>query len=263
MLTLQQLRAEPHISVSTVRMHQNCPRSQALKAAGVEPAFRPVAFALGTSLHRAVGFWLTEHGAGRQPQRSETLDLLREALDDELHRGGPPVLLEDEETEDDLHALAAAMLSAVLDALPQPSRVIGVEVPFRLELADENGSPLALPLVGAIDAITEEETGVIFFELKTSRRVWSPDQIATDLQLTAYARALQGQGYKYPKPRLLVVTKARSPKVQLASPRIGVQQKRDLVATVSGVLKAIRAGVEWPNRQAWSCKVCPYARACK
>jgi hypothetical protein len=263
MLTLQQLRAEPHISVSAVRMHMNCPRSYALKAAGVEPAFRPVAFALGTSLHRAVQFWLTEYSAGRQPQLAETLSLLRKALDDELNDDGPPVLLDDDETEEDLQVLAAAMLSAVLDALPSPSRLIGVEVPFRLELADEQGRPLPVPVVGAIDAVTEEPDGVVFLELKSSKRAWTADQIATDLQLTTYRRALQQQGHKLPKPRLLVVTKAKAPKVQLASPRLGVQQERDLVATVSGVLKAVRAGVDWPNRQAWSCKVCTYARACR
>jgi CRISPR/Cas system-associated exonuclease Cas4 (RecB family) len=263
MLTLQQLRAEPHISVSTARMHIACPRSQALKAAGVEPAFRPVAFALGTSIHHAVGFWLMEHGAGRQPRRAEALDVLREALKEELHGVGAPVLLEDDETEEDLHAKAASMLSVVLDELPKPSRVIGVEVPFRLELADENGLALEVPLVGAIDAITEENGVVVFLELKTSKKIWSLDQIATDLQLTAYARALREQGYRNPKPRLLVVTKGKVPKVQLESPRYGVQQQRDLVAIISGVLKAIRAGVEWPNRQAWNCKTCPYARACR
>jgi CRISPR/Cas system-associated exonuclease Cas4 (RecB family) len=172
-------------------------------------------------------------------------------------------LLEDEETEADLHAQAAAMLGAVLDDLPIPSRVVGVEVPFRLELRDAADQPLGVPLIGAIDAVTEESGVVVFLELKTSKRRFSRDQIDTDLHISAYRRALREQGYPDSRPRLLVVTKGKTPAVQIESPPRGVQHDRDLVAVVSGVLKGIRAGIEWPNRSAWNCKTCPYSRACE
>jgi CRISPR/Cas system-associated exonuclease Cas4 (RecB family) len=263
MLTLKQLRAEPHISISAVRMYQTCSRAYSLKLRGFEPSFRSVALALGTSIHAAVEYWLSEYGAGRLPERAAALALLRQALDEQLHAAGPPVLLEDEETEADLHAQAAAMLGAVLDDLPIPSRVVGVEVPFRLELRDAADQPLGVPLIGAIDAVTEESGVVVFLELKTSKRRFSRDQIDTDLQISAYRRALREQGYPDARPRLLVVTKGKTPAVQIESPPRGVQHDRDLVAVVSGVLKGIRAGIEWPNRSAWNCKTCPYSRACE
>lgn len=264
MLTLQQLRAEPHISISAARQFLACPRSYALsRIEHVEPAFRPVAFAVGSALHAAVGFWLLEQRAGREPRRADALNVVAEALNAEFKSVGPPLLLEDEETEGDLQAQVASMLLAVLDRLPVPERVLGVEVPFRMKLVDESGRRLGAPLIGAIDAVTEEGGGVVFLELKTARNRWPGAQIDTDLQLTAYWRALQHQGFERPRARLLVVTKAKTPCVQLESPPRGVQHERDLTAIVGGVLKAINAGVDFPLRSAWGCKTCPVARACR
>jgi hypothetical protein len=263
MKSLEHLRAEPHLSVHSIRTWVDCPRRWRLKYVDrVKAAFRPVALALGTSIHRAVGYVLLEHGAGRTAERKDTIELLRATLHAEIHSKGAPVLLEDNETEDDLDAQATAMLQAILDVLPLPSRVIGVEMPFRLELPDDRGWQLALPLVGSIDVVTAESGRTVYTELKTAKRRWSEDQLAFDMQLTAYGMALRALGHDRPVPRLLAVTKAKTPAVQIESPHRGPQDERDFVATAASMLRGIKAGVDHPVRS-WACKTCALAGACQ
>ena len=152
------------------------------------------------------------------------------------------------------------MLNSVLDVLPRPDRVIGVELPFRLELRDESGRALALPLVGAIDAVTVEARRTVYTELKSSKRRWSEDQLAFDMQLTAYGMALRAAGFTEPVPRLLAVTKAKVPAVQMESPHRGQQDERDLVATAASMLRGIKAGVDHPVKN-WACRTCAVGAA--
>lgn len=263
METLEALRAEPHLSVHSIRTWVDCPRKWRLRYLDrVRPAFRSIALALGTSIHRAVGHVLLERSAGHRANRKRAVDLLNTTLHAEIHSEGPPVLLEDNETEADLHEQASAMLNAVIEAMPRPERVIGVEVPFRLELPDAVGGTLALPLVGSIDAVTVESGCPVYTELKTAKRRWSEDQLAFDMQLTAYGMALRAKGFERPKPRLLAVTKAKTPVVQMESPHRGPQDERDFVATAASMLRGIRAGVDHPVR-GWACKTCNVAGACQ
>lgn len=264
MKSLEELRAEPHLSVHSIRTWVDCPRKWRLKYLDhVRPAFRSVALALGTSIHRAVGHVLTECGEGRPVERDAAVELLKATLDAEIHaRDAPVLLLEDNETEDDLHKQAAAMLHAILDALPKPDRVVGVEVPFRLELPDDKGRRLALPVVGSIDMVTVESGRVVYTELKTTKRRWTRDKLAYDDQITGYGLALRAQGYDHPMPRLLAVTKAKVPAVQIESPHRGAQDARDFIATASSMLRGIKAGVDHPVR-GWACKTCAVGGACK
>lgn len=260
MLTLEELRSKPHLSVHSLKTFLDCPRKWMLKYVdGVRPAFRPVALVLGSALHEGVGLAFTKPTASR----AEVQDVVKTRLIAELHADGPPVLLEDDETEEDLVTQAHAMLEVLLDDLPRPDRVLGVEVPFRLELFDpDTGEKLDRPLVGAIDLVTSETGRVVYTELKSAKRRWSEDQVEYDLQLTAYGQALRDQGCRAPKPRLAVVTKTKVPGVQIESPHRGRLHERDLAAVASSVLRAVKAGVDHPVRS-WACKTCPFAVACR
>jgi hypothetical protein len=188
---------------------------------------------------------------------------VRGALEQELRADGPPVLLEDEETENDLKDQSARMIDAVLLDLPVPDEVLGVEVGFQIELRDpETREPLPVPLVGSIDAVVREGRDLRYIELKSAKRRWNEDQVSYDLQLTGYGIAMKRFGHPSAKPRLVVVTKARLPVVQMESPHRGREHERDLEATAASVLRATRAGVDHPVRS-WACKTCPFAGACR
>jgi predicted RecB family nuclease len=214
-------------------------------------------------MHRALGHALQERTADGQVNRARAREVVRDALEHELRADGPPVLLENEETEDDLKEQSARMLDAVLEDLPMPDEVLGVEVGFQVELHHpETREPLPVPLVGSIDAVVRDGREIRYVELKSAKRRWSDDQVTYDLQLTAYGVAMRRFGHPNAKPRLVVVTKARLPVVQLESPYRGWEHERDLEATAASVLRATRAGVDHPVRS-WACKTCPFAGACR
>ena len=74
-----------------------------------------------------------------------------------------------------------------------PQRVIGVEVPFSVDLVlEETGEVLPCKLSGIFDLVESDEKGaLIIVELKTSSKRFTDDQIDLDLQGTLYSYALR------------------------------------------------------------------------
>jgi hypothetical protein len=102
----------------------------------VEPAFRGVALALGTAWHRTIGHRLVTHAEGRTSSNGELYDFLRGALDHELHNG-VSVLFDDDEPEATLVDRAMRMLDVFVEKVPPPEQVLGVEIPFSVELYEK------------------------------------------------------------------------------------------------------------------------------
>lgn len=155
-MSLADLRAMPHLSVSQLKTFLSCPKKfyfQYIEKA--EPAFRPVALAFGTAWHAVIGHHLT-HSTREQPvPREELRDLLRRELEAEVMRDGIPILFDGEEA--DLGSsidLGIACLMHSSTRSPPPDEVLGVELAFVLELAHPvTGEIASLPFIGAIDAL--------------------------------------------------------------------------------------------------------------
>ena len=154
------------------------------------------------------------------------------------------------------------MLDVFLERVSLPARVIGVEVPFVIELVDQlTGEVVSRPLIGAIDALVEDEHAACVVELKTAKRRWSSDQLDYDPQMTAYAMAARELGYVNPKLALVVATKTKTPDVQIERLVRHQNDERELVETAFTLERAIEAGVDTRVR-GWACKTCPYSEAC-
>jgi hypothetical protein len=99
-MSLADLRAMPHVSVSQLKTFLSCPKKfyfQYIEKA--EPAFRPVALAFGTAWHTVIGHHLTHSTRELPVPREELRDLLRRELEAEVMRDGIPVLFDDEEAK--------------------------------------------------------------------------------------------------------------------------------------------------------------------
>ena len=72
---------------------------------------------------------------------------------------------------------------------------------------------------------------------------------------------MQEQGWEDVGLRFQIVTKTKSPQVQIENVMRTSQDEDDFRRTAMGVLKAIDAGVNYPVRS-WACKSCPYKSAC-
>jgi CRISPR/Cas system-associated exonuclease Cas4 (RecB family) len=259
---LQDMRALPHISVSQLKCFVSCARKFKFRYIDrAEPAFRGVALALGTAWHRTIDHRLVTHAEGRTSENGELHDFLRGALGHELHNG-IPVLFDDDEPEATLVDRAMRMLDVFVTTVGLPDKVLGVEVPFSVELVDhETGEVLPVPLIGALDAVVVNAGEPTVLELKTGKKRWAQNELEFDLQPTAYRIGARELGFGEPRLELCVTTKAKTPTVQIEELVRTDADERDLVATAASVLRAVDAGVDHPIR-GWQCRGCPYSGVC-
>lgn len=265
MLTLQELRRRPHVSVSQLKTYLQCPRRYFLQYLHkVPPAHRPVALPFGSAWHEAIGTWLTGSAAGDEVSSDELKEVFSQHFERDLAENDTPVLFDSEdETVERAIALGHRMLDSFLTAVPLPERVLGVEVPFSMTLADPaTGEVLPVPLIGAVDAIVAEAERTVVWELKTAAKRWSTDQLEFDPQATAYARAMRTEGRDDVRVKLLVATKTARPTVQVEELPRNVGDQCELAATAASVLRAADAGVDHPVR-GWQCRACPWAGECR
>ena len=88
-------------------------------------------------------------------------------------------------------------------------------------------------------------------------------QFAFELQPTAYKLAARQMGLGDDIGlRLQVVTKTKSPAVQIEDVHRFDRDEEDFLRTAIGVLRAIDAGASYPIR-GWQCRSCQFGHACK
>lgn len=266
MRTLEELRRRPHVSVSQLKSFIQCPRRYFLQyVRRIPPAHRPVALPFGSAWHEAIGTWLADSVVGDEVGRDVLKQIFAEHFERDLDQNdAAPVLFDDEnDTAESAIALGHRMLDTFLTAVPLPERVLGVEVPFSMELVDPaTGEVLPVPLVGAVDAIVEEQGRPVVWELKTSAKRWAVDQLEYDQQATAYTRAMRLEGYNDVSVKMLITTKTVTPLVQVEALTRSRADEHELSATAGSVLRAIEAGVSHPIR-GWACRGCAWAGECR
>ena len=269
MQSLDDLRRQPHVSVSVMKTWLSCPRKFRLHYVDrAEPSHRSIALVFGHAWHELIGRVLWLHQKGRELERKSLRDHFAAALDREIYADGPPVLFEDGEDELALVNTAMKMLEAFLAVVSFPPRLLHVELPFRLELVDpETGEVLPMPLIGAIDAVFEAERTLELWELKSAKRRWSEDAVSFDFQPTAYRMAVRATTSGSPRRdearlKLLVTTKATKPDVQVEDLVRTRADERDLMETAASIHRATQSGCFHPVRS-WMCKQCEYAEVCR
>jgi len=263
MQTLADLRAKPHTSISELKAFLSCPRKHAMRyIERAVPAFRPLALVLGSAWHETIAEHLTRSRREHQVPTDELRAHLRDGIVQGVEGDAVPVLFEEE--EQDIGAVVHAalkMLDVFLERVPLPDVIHGVEVPFSIQLVHPvTGEVLPRPLVGAMDAIVEEDGHPVVLELKTGKRKWTADQLDFDIQPTGYRMAARALGYNA-GVNLVLTTKGKKPDVQVEPLARHRRDERELVETAFAVARAVEAGVDYPNR-GWMCRTCPYAQAC-
>jgi hypothetical protein len=262
--TLASLRALPHLSVSQLKVFVQCPRKYSLQyVERVTPQFRPIAFAFGTAWHEAVGQLLLTSTRGADSPLDDVKAVFRERLVASVENETVPVLFDDDDDLGKTVDVGVKMIDAFTRKVPLPEKVVGVELPFSLEIRDPDfGDVLGVPIIGALDALVVDGGKATVWELKTAKKKWSSDQLEFDLQMTTYGMAAAQMGYADPELVLLVTTKTAKPDVQVERLVRHKTDRDDLAVTAQSVVTAIAAGIDHPVR-GWACRTCPYAHACR
>lgn len=260
-MSLIELRRKPHTSISAAKTFLSCPRKYNFQyVVRAQPDFFPAALALGSAWHEAVAGWLD-----RTADDDALDEQLRDRIRQRLSRDDVPVLFDDEdENEERFIARAVEMFKTFRERVARPRKVLGTEIAFEMEVVHpRTGEVLALPVIGAMDAVVVQEDGRgALWELKTGKRKWSADQVEFDLQTTVYRRAARELGYDGIDLRVLVTTKTKTPEVQVLDIHRNDADEAELAEVFFGVHRAVGAGVDHPVR-GWQCRTCQYAGACR
>ena len=258
------LRAEAHVSVSSIGCYLRCPEQYFHRyVARTSPTHRSSALAFGSAIHAALALFYRELMCSHPDPSAEELTA---AFSDAWSResGSPvPVLFDKSDSADSMRDKGVAMLKVFHTEAPRPHRVIGVEEPFSVEVHDPTtGQVFDERLVGAIDAITQDEDGrYSLLEHKTGARKRSFDH------------DLQGAAYSYVAPRIglgetvsityQLLLKTKTPALHIGTVRFARADQRDFLRTAAGVLAAVRAEAFYPRRdQTWLCRGCPFQATC-
>ena len=180
MSTALAARKEPHISATQLTTWLQCPRKYRFQYLDKLPwPSVPSALVFGTAVHAAVAELYQARLEGRDASLDEVHAVYRVAWAAEAK----PIDSKEGETSEGLDAMARALLAVALEQ-PQRGRVLAVEEPFRIELADN-----IPPLIGFIDRIEEHDGRAVIVELKTAAMRFTDQRVADDLQPTAYGEA--------------------------------------------------------------------------
>jgi hypothetical protein len=126
--------------------------------------------------------------------------------------------------------------------------------------------PNAVPLKARLDLVAVEQNNLVVTDLKTSKCRWSDNKAQEYLpQLVIYAAAVKGMvrdlGLKKIIPRFVVLTKGKTPAIQVVEPKATQDDVTRLKELVCETCDAINKQV-FVRRESWQCNGCPFANRC-
>ncbi len=249
-----------YLSWSRISAYLRCPRQYFMRyVERVSAEHRPVALLLGSAWHDTVGVYLEKSGGATT---AELVEVFAESFDHEIVEGDAPVHFDDGETRETIIDTARNMIEAFREAVKPPFELIDRERSFSIELAHPvTGEILPVPVVGSIDALVSRNGEKQLWELKSSKRRWTADQLDNDGQVTLYQIAARSLGHVDVKLELVVMTKSKKPDVQLERVVRHRRDEQELAELAFGVLTAIEAGVDHRVRGS-QCRSCQWAGSC-
>jgi len=252
-----------HLSWSGLSEYRTCPRRFFYhKIAGVPEESRSASLIFGGAIHSASEKLHEARIEGRKIPGIRPLLAAFDAAWKEESSQGPEVVFPKTDSLDSLRATAGRMLIEYAKHFQRDKgSIIAIE-------HDATFSLLAgvVPVKARLDLVTVEGRNLVVTDLKTSKSRWSDAKIGENLpQLVLYSAAatkmVRELGLERIVPRFVVLTKAKTPVVQVLEPKAtqdDVARLKDLVRETSD---AINKEV-FPRREGWQCAQCPFAGRC-
>lgn len=245
-----------HLSASQIQTYMDCSlKYKFSKIDQLPKPFKSSGLALGSAIHSAVE-WLHRRWKQREEVNlGSVLDIFEadwyaQSLDEIRYSNG--------DTSEEMVTLGKSLLSVYYENAPRDG-VLYAELPFRVPLTDRGtGETLDIALDGTFDKI---EAGDIVADLKTWSRTLSQDDLASNIQLTAYSYAYRMLFKTNPTLRFDVLLKTKTPQFkQFFSLRTDADHQ-SFFHLCKEVYNGIRKEVFFPN-PSWKCKDCEYRQIC-
>ncbi|CAN5621418.1 hypothetical protein BH10PLA1_BH10PLA1_17210 [soil metagenome] len=255
-----------YLSHSQLYCMRACPRKFAFQYVEQAKAdFVPSSLIFGGSIHAALELHFRARLEGLQTTHEALLSAYHDAWRRQMSQSGEkvPVRFNKGESDDTLHALADRIITAFLASpLASPKgTIVGVEEELRVVL-----DPALPDLLARVDLVTMTDGSLHVIDFKTSRSKWT-DQKAEESseQLLLYGQTVSRMSQHLGVPVKLhfaVITKAKTPVVQL----IPVPTNPDRVAVMKDSVRAVWAAIQtghfYPNPSPQNCVTCPFRSRC-
>lgn len=261
-----EITGRDYVSHSQLSLMRACPKKFAFRYIEEAPAdFVPVSLVYGGAIHAGIEAYYRARLEGWSLSAEGMLKAYHSAWQQTVESAGShvPVKYGVKEDESSVHALAKRTIDAFLASpLANPKGiVIGVEEEQRIVLHPDLPSVLT-----RVDLITATDTALHITDFKTARSKWTPEKAeeASD-QLLLYASASTGLATSMNLPVKLtfaVLTKAKSPLVQVLPVPAAPERARAVTQSALQTWSAIVAGNFYPNPTPMNCTTCPYKRHC-
>ena len=185
-----------HISNSQLKTFLTCSQKHYFQyVRGMPWEFIPDYFPFGGAIHAAAkAFYRALKDTGIRISQDDLIGHFIKSWDQESQKD---IRYQKDQNRDTLRDKGAEMLKAFYEKV-SPRRILGVEVPFSVDLVQEEGGEiLPCKLSGIFDLIESDEEGtIIIVELKTAAKRFTDDQLDLDLQGTLYSYALNQMGFQ-------------------------------------------------------------------
>jgi putative RecB family exonuclease len=261
-MNLQELRALPHLSASSISTYVDC--SLMFKFAYVDriqPEFTADALVFGTVIHRVLEIYHHMRMVGEKISLLELTSHFEEKWREAVEKN-PGIRYREGYTFDNYLISGKSLLATYYTEQPETGfKLLALEKPFSYQLTG-----LPVPIIGAIDMVEEDESGtIIITDHKTSSKAYSADEVDGNFQLTLYGIAAKANGYSDREIilKLDCLVKTQKPKfTQYYTVRSEMDEQR-AIRKILAVWEGISKGVFIPNDNSWRCKGCTYREHCQ
>ena len=261
-----------HLSFSQLNTYLTCSQRYYFRyVAGLPPETVASALLLGSSLHSTLARFYDRLRAGQAEDAAALMAFFRDDLARRLATASAPVQYSaDAPTAHELMEQGQQLLTTFLnDASPGLAglEIVSVELPLSVTLVDQQGLPMDIQLVGVIDLLLKDTQGnLVAVDHKTSKTSYTEDTINRDLQFSAYAVLLAGNGYLSAEADLTcrfdVLRKLKAPKLERLMTRRTHDDQMRFRSLAHRVLLAIDREVYLPC-PGWQCATCPHTQVCR
>jgi putative RecB family exonuclease len=262
----EQITGRTYLSHSQLSTMRSCPRKFAfLYVEKASADFIPSSLIFGGAIHSALELYFRA--------RLEGLEVSNGALLSAYHDGwkrqqrdageGVPVRFNKDQNGDLLHTLADRIITSFLASpLASPKgTILGVEEELRVQL-----DPDLPDLLAKVDLVTQTDGALHVIDFKTSRSKWTEQKAQeSGEQLLLYRLAVNRMSQHLGVPVKLhfaIITKAKTPIVQLIPVPADDSRIAALKDSVSQIWLAIQSGNYYPNPSPQNCTTCPYRSRC-
>jgi len=256
-----------HISYTQLNTYLKCPQKYEFQYVKALPwEFVPEYFPFGRAIHEVAKlFYRTLKETGQRIPLADLTQHFKATWDKETQANN--IRYKEKQNRDTAREKGVQLVKVFYENVA-PQRIIGVEVPFSVDLVlEETGEVLPCKLSGIFDLIeADQEDTLVIVELKTSSKRFTDDQLDLDLQGTLYSYALKQIRFHTHGEDTLVrydqLLKQKSPDMETYYAVKGNVDYTWAYRLVRKVLRAIDYEVFHPI-PGWQCKDCPYGKTCQ